>query len=95
VTRGTETVSVTGTVLVVLSPPAVTANLSITVNGVAYARITGTANATSNDIVRRHADGSAVSAAEDQALYDLFLLPLEMEIAIESLFNPSQHLMGG
>jgi len=95
VTRGTETVSVTGTVLVVLSPPAVTANLSITVNGVAYARITGTANATSNDILRRHADGSAVSAAEDQALYDLFLLPLDMGVAIQSLFNPSQHLMGG
>ena len=95
VTRGTETVAVTGTVQLVLSPPALTLNLSVTVNGVAYARITGTATATTNTILRRHANGSAVSAAEDQVLYDLFVLPLDMEVAIENLFHPTQHLMGG
>src|SRR5205823_8458284 len=95
VTRGAEKVSVRGTFLVVLSPFALTVNLSITVNDVAFARITGTATATSTNIQRHHAHGSAVSAAEDQALYDLFILPLDMEVVVEHLFNPSQHLMGG
>ena len=95
VTRGAEKVSVRGTFLVVLSPFALTVNLSITVNDVAFARITGTATATSTNIQRHHANGSAVSAAEDQALYDLFILPLDMEVVVEHLFNPSQHLMGG
>jgi hypothetical protein len=95
VTRGTETVSVTGTVLLVLSPASLTLDLSVGVNEVPYARITGTATATSNGIQRRHANGSAVSVAEDQALYDLFILPLDMEVAMENLFHPSQHLMGG
>jgi hypothetical protein len=94
VTRGTETVTVTGTIVVVLSSQSVTANLSITVNGVAYARITGTANTFSNGISLRHADGTSLLAEEVQAVADLFGLPDAIEIAIEDLFNPCQHLMG-
>ena len=91
VTRGTETVSVSGTVTVDFLTVTATVNITVQVNGVAYARITGPVS----DAQRRHANGSAVSAEEDQALFDLFLLPLDMEIAIESLFTPSEHLMGG
>lgn len=90
VTRGAEMVSVDGTIAVVVSPQTVTANLAITVNGTPYAVITGT-NA---GIQVRHADGSDLSADERQALSDLFNLPDALEIAIESLFNPCQHLMG-
>src|SRR2546421_8703499 len=91
VTRGTETVSVSGTVTLAFLTVTATVNITVQVNGVAYARITGPVS----DAQRRHANGSAVSAEEDQALFDLFLLPLDMEIAIESLFTPSEHLMGG
>jgi hypothetical protein len=94
VTRGTETVSVTGTITVVTSPESVTANLSITVNGVAFARVTGTATATTNTIQIVHADGSALSASEVQAVTDLFDLPGRIETAIDNLFNPCEHLMG-
>ena len=94
VTRGTETVSVTGTISVVTSPPTVTANLSITVNGVAYARITGTATATSNNIQLVHSDGSSLAIDEVQAVSDLFNLPAYIETAIGNLFNPAEHLMG-
>jgi len=94
VTHGTETVSVTGTVQLVVSPQRVTVNLSITVNGVAYATITGTADAVNNNVVLRHADGTSLSAAEIQAVSDLFGLPDAIEIAIENLFNPCKHLMG-
>jgi hypothetical protein len=91
VTRGAETVSVTGTIVVVLSPETVTANLSIAVGGVPYADITGS---NSGGITIRHRDGSALSGDELQAVSDLFGLPDAMAIAIESLFTPCQHLMG-
>ena len=94
VTHGAETVSVTGTIEVVVSLQSVTANLSITVNGVAYARITGTADAVNNNISLRHADGSSLSAAEVQAVSDLFGLPDAIEITIDNLVHPCQHLMG-
>ncbi|PYP58919.1 MAG: hypothetical protein DMD44_06320 [Gemmatimonadetes bacterium] len=94
VTRGTETVAVTGTITVVVAPESVTADLSITVNGVAYARITGTATATTNTIQLVHADGSALAGPEVQAVSDLFDLPAQIETAIDNLFNPCEHLMG-
>ena len=94
VTRGTETVAVTGTITEVLSPLTVTPNLSITVNGVAYARVTGTRTATTSTIQIVHADGTALGGAEVQAVTDLFELPAEIETAIGNLFNPCEHLMG-
>jgi hypothetical protein len=94
VTRGTETVAVTGTITVVTTPQTVTVDLSITVNGVAYARITGTATATTNTIQIVHADGSALTGPEVQAVSDLFDLPAKIETAIDNLFNPCEHLMG-
>lgn len=90
VTHGAEMVSVDGTIVVVVSPQTVTANLAISVNGVPYAVITGT-NA---GIQVRHADGSALSTEELQALSNLFNLPAQLEIVIENLFNPCEHLMG-
>ena len=94
VTSGTETVRVQGTVTVVVSPATVTADLTVTVNGVPFATITGTATATSNTIQVRHADGSALSSDELSALQNLFVLPDSLETAIEALFHPCERLMG-
>ncbi len=91
VTHGTETVSVTGSITVVLSPQTVTANIAIAVGGVPFAKVVGT----NNGITLRHADGSALAADEVQAVGDLFQLPDSLEIAIQNLFNPAEHLMGG
>jgi hypothetical protein len=94
VTRGTETVRVQGTINIVVSPETVTANLTVYVNGDPYARITGTATATTNGIQVRHADGSALTRDELDALQHLFELPDRLESAIEDLFHPCEHLMG-
>ena len=91
VTRGNETVSETGSILVVVSPQTVTADVAIAVNGVPFARISGT----NNGITIRHADASALSSDETQAVSDLFTLPAQLQSAVESLFNPARHLMGG
>jgi hypothetical protein len=93
VTSGAETLAVTGSLTVVaLSPTAfsVTANLTITVNGVPYAHVTGT----DSGIQLTHADGSSLSAQEFQAVSDLFDLPDQMEVGIDNLFGPCEHLMG-
>ena len=95
VTRGAETVRVQGTVTVVVSPATVTADLTVSVNGMPFATITGTATATSNNIQVRHADGTALSPDELNALQQLFDLPDRLEAAIEDLFHPCERLMGG
>jgi hypothetical protein len=94
VTYGTETVAVDGTVTVVVSPETITTNLTIKVNGEPYATITGTATATTNNIQVRHANGTALSADELNAVSDLFELPDHLAAAIDRLFHPVQHLMG-
>jgi hypothetical protein len=94
VVHGGETVAVKGTISVVDFPQSLTANLTVTVNGVAYARVTGTATATSNTIQIAHADGSSLSTAEQLAVVDLFDLPGRIETAMDNLFTPSEHLMG-
>ncbi|HEY6156343.1 MAG TPA: hypothetical protein VIV88_02770 [Gemmatimonadales bacterium] len=94
VLHGSETVEVTGTITVVSFPESVTANLLITVNGVAYARVRGTATATTSTIQLVHADGTSLSGSEAQAVTDLFDLPGRIETAIDNLFNPAEHLMG-
>src|SRR5207237_10864703 len=71
VSRGTETVSVDGTITEVVSPLTVTADLHITVGGVPYADVVGT----NQGIELRHHDGSALSATELQAVSDLFAIP--------------------
>jgi len=90
VTRGAETVSTHGTISLVLSPLTETVNLTIDVNGVPWARITGT----NDGITVRHADGSTLSSAELEALSDLFGLPDQVELVILSLFTPAQSLLG-
>jgi hypothetical protein len=91
VTRGAETVSASGSIAVVVSPQTITVDLTITVNGVPFAHIGGT----NNGIVVRHADGTLLSGDETQAVADLFTLPAQLQSAVESLFNPARHLMGG
>ena len=95
VTRGAETVRVQGTVTVVVSPATVTADLTVSVNGMPFATITGTATGTSNNIQVRHADGTTLSPDELNALQQLFDLPDRLEAAIEDLFHPCERLMGG
>jgi len=94
VVHGSETVGVTGTITVVSFPQSVTADLLITVNGVAYARVRGTATATTNNIELVHADGTALSGSEQLAVSDLFDLPGRIETLIDNLFSPCEHLMG-
>jgi hypothetical protein len=90
-----ETVAVDGTIAVVVSPQSVTANLTVSVNNVAFATIKGTANAANpNGIQVAHADGSALSNAEKAALASLFDLPDKLEKAIDDLFHPCERLMG-
>ncbi len=90
VTRGGESVSVEGTISEVLSTGAFTLNITIKVDGVPYARITGTESGTR----ARHVDGSALSPAEVQALVALLTLSGDSEFAIFGLFTPAQSLMG-
>jgi len=90
VTRGTETISVDGTITEVVSPLTVTADLHITVGGVPYADVVGT----NQGIELRHHDGSALSATELQAVSDLFEMPDNLSGAMESLVNPCQHMLG-
>ena len=90
-THGNETVSASGSIVVVVSPQTLTVDLGFAVNSVPFARIAGT----NNGITALHADGSALSTEETQAVSDLFSLPAHLQSAAESLFNPARHLMGG
>ncbi len=91
VTDGTETISATGSIVVVVSPQTLTVDLAIAVNGVPFARISGT----NSGIIVLHNDGSQLSVDETQAVADLFSLPAHLQSAVESLLNPTRHLMGG
>jgi hypothetical protein len=90
ITRGAETVSMHGTIAVVVSSGSLTMNLTIDVNGVPWVRITGT----DASLAVRHADGSQLSNAEGQAFLDLFGLSISCANAISNLFGPSGTLMG-
>ncbi|HYT05394.1 MAG TPA: hypothetical protein VEM13_11005 [Gemmatimonadales bacterium] len=90
VTRGGETVSVEGTITEVLSTGAFTVSITIQVDGVPYARITGDQNV----IRARHADGSELSQEERLALATVLIVYAESETAIFGLFTPAGSLMG-
>lgn len=90
ITRGTETVSMHGTISFVLSTGSVTMNLTIDVNGVPWVRITGT----DASLAVRHNDGSQLSQAEGQAFLDLFDLSISCANAMSSMFGPPGSLMG-
>jgi hypothetical protein len=92
IARGTETVSMHGTITLVLPPAteSLTLNLAIDVNDVPWVRLSGT----DNGITILHADGSQLTGAEAQAFLELFGLPGAIEFAIQSLFTPCQSLMG-
>ena len=94
VTRGAETVSFSGTIAVVGLPPSVTADLTVSINGQAFAHVSGTNDATHNGITIRHMDGSQLSQAEQPALAQLFELPDRLEEAIQHLFHPAEHFLG-
>ncbi|HEU5260029.1 MAG TPA: hypothetical protein VFU41_01265 [Gemmatimonadales bacterium] len=90
VQHGDQTVSVTGSVTVVLVPQTITVNLTIFVDGSQYATITGT-----NDGIQfRRRDGRSPSQAELAALASLFELPDQLVEAISDLFHPCESLMG-
>ena len=87
------TVSMHGVITIALlsgGTETVTLDVTVDVNDVPWARISGT----DNGIAVRHADGSELSSAESQAFGNLFGLPRAIEFAIESLFSPCQRLMG-
>src|SRR5205807_4439002 len=88
VVHGSETVAVTGTITVVSFPASLTANLSITVNGVAYARVRGSETATTNTIQLVKAEGAALSAPAQQPSPALFVRPGGIGTAINNWFSP-------
>jgi hypothetical protein len=90
ITTGVESVSMSGTLTTVLSTGGGTVNLAIDVNGVPWVRV----YTNDSGVWVRHADGSQLSPAEGQAFRDLYGLPAVIELAILSLFNPCQSLMG-
>jgi hypothetical protein len=94
VTHGTETVRLAGTLSFVISPQTLTVDLTVYVNGQVFARITGTATATSSTVQVLHADGTALSTDELSALGALSGLPDRLTVTIDDLFHPAQHLMG-
>ncbi|HEX4602157.1 MAG TPA: hypothetical protein VH116_12240 [Gemmatimonadales bacterium] len=92
ITHGTETVRAAGTIT--LASGTITADVTIYLNGEAYAHITGSANATTNSIQIRHEDGTQLSTSELQAVSQLFSAPDQIAAAIDDLFHPAEHLMG-
>ncbi len=95
-THGTATVQLTGTVTVVVSPPSVTADLAVYVDGnsTAFAVVRGTNDTDHNGITITHQDGSQLTAAEWEALAQLYDLPDRLEESLEHLFHPAEHFMG-
>lgn len=96
VTRGGETVRLSGTVEVDALAQTVTANLAVYVGGSSEpsAVIRGTADATHNGITIRRGDGGQLSQHELQALLHLFELSDHLLEVIENLFHPCESLMG-
>ena len=94
VARGGETVRLAGTVAADLALDTQTADLTVYVNGQAFARITGSATATTNDVRIVHADGTALSLDERLAVAGLFLLPDDIFDALDRLISPAENLMG-
>ena len=93
ITRGTEAVSMHGTIAVTLLSPAtesVSFNLTIDVNDVPWIRIRGI----DNGVTVVHADGTQLSPAEEEAFLDLFGLSVSCANAMSSLFGPPGTLMG-
>jgi hypothetical protein len=90
ITRGSETVSLHGTIALDALLQSITIHLAIDVNDVPWVRINGT----DNGITVRHADGSQLSSEEGQAFLALFTLSDSFEQAMLSLFGPAGSLMG-
>ncbi len=93
VTHGGETVALSGTVTAVKSPKTVTADLTVTINGGIFARITGTNTDTNEGIQIVHADGTPLSPDELPALRHLFKVPDEILEVIEHLFHPAENFL--
>ena len=91
-----ESVRLTGTISVVQSSQSVTADLAVYENGggVPVALIRGTADATHNGITVTDNNGHVLSPDQVQAVAKLFEVPDQLEVEIEHLFHPCQHLMG-
>ena len=82
------------TVAADLSLETETADLTVYVNDEVFARITGSATATTNDVRIVHADGTALSQVERAAVADLFQLPDDIFDALDHLISPAENLMG-
>ena len=90
VKRGTETVTLTGSVSTVLSTGVFDLTLSVDVNRSRWAMVTGN----EAGVTLRHPDGTQLSDPEGQAFLDLFGLWLTSDFAMAILFGPPGSLMG-
>lgn len=90
VARGTETVTLKGTVSTVLSTGVFNLTLSVDVNRSRWANVTG--DQAGADL--RHPDGTRLSNPEAQAFLGLFGLWLTSDFAMAILFGPAGSLVG-
>ena len=91
--RGTETIRITGTVTITENPPGtltVTLTVVVRVNGGIFATITG--NGTVVTVTK--ADGTALTADEQAALAALIDATDAFWSSIETLFEPSEVMLG-
>ena len=91
--RGTESIRVTGTVTITENPPGtftITLTVVVRVNGGVFATITG--NGTTVTITK--ADGTPLTADEQNALQAILQAGDEFWDSIEQMFEPSEVIMG-
>ncbi|HEY8105796.1 MAG TPA: hypothetical protein VIE46_06785, partial [Gemmatimonadales bacterium] len=96
VTRGSETVVLSGTLTAtqIQSTFTASASFTVTVNGGAFATITGTAQSGSSASFTYVGPGRALTQPEHAALDQLFAAPGTLSSTIDGAFAPAEHLLG-
>jgi len=96
VTRGSETVALSGRLTATQTPSGFTAsaNFVITVNDGQFATITGTAQSEASSSFTYVGPGRALTQAERDALDRLFEAPGVLSATVDALLAPAEHLLG-
>lgn len=96
VTRGSETVVLSGTLTATQIQSSFTAsvNFTITVNGGAFATITGTAQLGSSASFTYVGPGRPLTQPEQAALDQLLAAPGTLSSTVAGVFAPAEHLLG-
>jgi hypothetical protein len=96
VTRGSETVALSGTLTATQFQSSFTATASfvVTVNGAQFATITGTAQSGGTATLTYVGPGRALTQAEHDAVVQLFEAPGTVSATVDGVFSPAEHLLG-